>query len=149
MKFSLCTNHMFKLESIERVNINLPDIDPGHPIKRYIKLKDGILSNYKGYVWDGSSIPFKGIIKFLSFGLIDFDRYCKIASLHHDSTCQLIRLGLLDRRYKQYIDEFYKKECIEGEMSKVEANTRYWWMRRFKNAGIKERKHPKGEILEI
>lgn len=148
MKYTLCNNG-YKLAATERVSISLPDIDSNHLIKRYIKLKDGILSNYKSYCWDGSSIPFKRFVKFISFGKIDLDKYCKIASLHHDSFCQLMRLGLLHKRYKDYIDLLYKQECILGGMGKKEANMRYRFLRRFKNSGIKKRRYPKDVILEV
>ncbi len=148
MKYKKYKDH-FKLASIERILVSLPDIDLEHPIRRYIKLKDRVLSNYRGYCWDGSSVPFKKFVRFISFGRIDFDKYCKIASLHHDALYQLIRLGLLDKKYKKYIDRLYRNECILGGMGKKEADIRYWFLRRFGDSGIKKRKHPKGEIFEV
>lgn len=149
MKYSICEKYKFKLASIEVMTVDLPDIDSEHPISRYIRLKDGMLSIYKGYCWDGSSVPFKNFVGFVSSGKIDFDKYCKIASLHHDSLCQLIRLGLLDKKHKQYIDTLYKDECILGGMNKKAASIRLWFLRKFGNKGVKKREHPKGEIFEV
>ena len=149
MKYTECENYKYKVAFVERVLVSLPDIDPNHIIKRYIRLKDGILSNYRGYCWDGSSVPFKKFVKFITFGFVDFDRYCKIASLHHDALCQLIQLGLLHKKYKRYIDWLYRNECILGGMGKKEADIRYRFLRRFGDKYIKSSKHPKGKILEV
>ena len=105
----------------------------------YITAVGSVFLVKKGYAWDGSSIPLKRIIKFISFGFWDLDRYCKKASCHHDIFYQLMRLGLMSRLYKDRVDEIYKKECIVDGMSEWEANVRFWCLQKFGNVEIKEK----------
>jgi hypothetical protein len=96
----------------------------------------------KHYAWDGSSIPLKK-----SWGLFwDSDRFCKRASLVHDSLCQLIRAGSLDLHHRLYADGLYRDMCIEDGMPKWQANMRYWALRKF---GGTEVVKPENPIIEV
>lgn len=112
----------------------------------YISMVGNVVTVKKGYAWDGSSIPLKRIGKFLSFGLWDADKYCKIASLHHDVYYQLMRLRLLLIIHKQYVDELYRLECIVGGMKKWEADIRYWFLQKF---GSVDKKEKPIKIIEV
>ncbi len=123
------------------------DYDIEEPIDTsYITMVGQVISIKKGYAWDGSSVPLKRIAKFISFGFWDLDKYCKVASLHHDVLYQLMRLNLLDKIYKDDADELYWLECIEGGMSKWEANKRYWFLQKFGNVNKKEKP---ANIIEV
>jgi len=105
----------------------------------YITMVGSVINIKKGYAWDGSSIPLKRIAKFISFGFWDLDKYCKVASLHHDALYQLMRLGLLPKIYKDYVDSLYRFECISGGMSMKEAAIRFWALQKFSNVDKKEK----------
>ena len=102
----------------------------------------------KHYSWDGSSIPGKRFMERITFGKYDPDKYCKEASLVHDSFYQLMRLNLLDRKHKDAIDRLYQKMCIQGGMSKRQAARRYWAVKTFGHRTLKPRCYPEKEILE-
>ena len=113
---------------------------------KYVSIKNGFLYFNPHYAYDGSSVPFK---RFVPKWLWDFDKFCKIASLVHDGICQLMREYFLDKKHKEYADELYRRMSIEGGMSKWDANTRYWFLRKFPNKGITKEKNPRGKIIEI
>jgi len=92
----------------------------------YINLyTSGSLFLDKGYAWDGSSIPFKGLIPW------NTEKHCMIASLIHDALYQLIRTKRLSYLRRKRADEIYRDLCIKGGMSKWQANLRYKMLRRF------------------
>lgn len=141
MRYRLTKGYKYILESIERVKVQLPD-SKGN---RFIKIKEGVLTIRKNYAWDGSSVPLKKWFKWI----YDADRYCKKASLTHDALCQLMREGLLDRKYKEYIDGLYRDMCILGGMGKRQANLRYKFLRRFGDPYIQPEKNPRGRVFEV
>ncbi len=61
------------------------------------------------YAWDGPSGP--------TFDTKTFMR----GSLFHDALCQLIREGLLDKKYRKYADQLLREICLEDGMSKFRA----------------------------
>jgi len=61
------------------------------------------------YAWDGPSGP--------TIDTPDFMR----GSLVHDAFYQLMRLGLLDRKWRKYADELLQKLCLEDGMDKARA----------------------------
>ncbi len=128
-KYRLPQNETFIFEYFVVSPIDIP----------YIYMVDHLIQAQKGYCWDGSSIPLKRITKFLSFGFWDSDKYCKIASLHHDVCYQLMKLGFLNKAYKDHIDEVYKLECVAGGMPKWEANLRFWALQKFASVDKKEK----------
>ncbi len=153
MRISLCHGYEFTLYSVEKLDVALPDVvqDSFSPAYGYIELQDGVLTmgNKEGYCWDGSSIPLKGFLRFVSFKKFDADRYSKEASLFHDGLYQLIRLDLVSKSHKEYVDGLYKEGCINGGMSKREASIRLWFLKKLGFVGLKKKKHPKGSIFEV
>lgn len=133
-------SYLYQLWEDEKFEVVLPDAEC-----KYANIKDGILTSIKGYAWDGSSIPFKKYYRWLW----NADKYCKIPSLGHDSLCQLIAEGALDKKYKEYVDDCYRRWCLKTEMKKWEAEERYKWLRRFKNAGIKRKKVSEVQVFEV
>lgn len=125
-------------------------IKPTHEIDTsYIHLSmDGEITAKKGYAWDGSSIPFKDTIRFLSFKKLDLDKYCKTASLIHDAFYQLIQAGELPSRWKSWADMIYERLCIIGGMKRKAASIRYNFVRKFGNAKIKN-KNIESKVYEV
>ncbi len=139
-------NHDYLLELAETETYPVPiDVIISN---NFIGLGLGTITIKDGYAWDGSSIPFKGFMKRVTFGKYDGDKYCKIASLVHDAFYQLMRLNLLDRKHKDTIDRLYEKMCIDGGMSKRQAARRYWAVKHFGARTLKPRYYPEKVILE-
>lgn len=118
---------------------------PNTVYHKYIQIHSKFLSLRAYYFWDGSSLPFKWMYKFI----YDADKTCKRASLFHDAAYQLMRLGLLDRAYRKWVDQEYRRLCIKDGMSKWKANLRYKALRAFGKSATMPRKNPKGKIIEI
>ena len=78
----------------------------------YVLLKDGVLTIFKDYAWDGASGP-----------AIDTKNFMR-GSLVHDVLYQLMREGRLPRGVKSYADKVLRKICLEDGMSRVRA----WWV---------------------
>ncbi len=112
----------------------------------FIKMEKHKTTIKKGYCWDGSSIPLKRIVKFISFGFCDLDKYCKKASLTHDVFYQLMQLNHLAKIHKDRADERYRLECIAGGMSKWEADIRFWVLQK---RGSVEKKEKPIIIIEV
>ena len=149
MKYRKISKYKYQLMDREEFKVDLPDIFEGTTqALSYLGLKDGVLSIEKWYAWDGSSIPLKKTLRFLSLGLYDADKHCKTASLVHDALCQLIREELLGKKYKEEVDGIYKYMCLMGGMSEWQADLRYWALRKFGDPFIQKRENPKGQIFE-
>ena len=88
-----------------------------------------------GYAWDGSTCS--------------FDKHSIRASLVHDALYQLMREGLLDKKYRKQADQLYRDMLIEDGLWKSHAWVRYWALRNFAGGGIKPEKKPRGKIIEI
>lgn len=71
--------------------------------------RTGLMRLHKGYAWDGPSGP--------TFDTLDALR----GSLYHDGGYQLMRLGVIDRKYRRYIDHILYQTCIEDGMHPVRA----------------------------
>jgi hypothetical protein len=140
MKYSETKGYKYILREVKRTEI--PGIPDERAWNNYISLDHGTLILKENYAWDGSSIPLKKYFKWIW----DSDKYCKTASLVHDAFCQLMREDLLDKKYKRYVDGFYKYMCMLGGMGKRQANLRYWFLRKFGDKGIQKRKNPRGQI---
>jgi hypothetical protein len=74
--------------------------------------KSGVLTIKEGYAWDGPSGP--------TFDTKNFMR----GSLVHDALYQAIRLGVLSRSQRPYVDKLLRKICLEDGMSSI----RSWWV---------------------
>lgn len=147
MKYSKVKAYKYKLEENELRKTPLGGYEFDN---RYMSmLDDGTLLIKQGYAWDGSSIPYKGLIRVLSLWQYDGDRYCKKASLIHDALCQAMREKLLSALHKFDADLLYYQMCIEGGMSKKQAVMRYKALRKFGDIGIQPEKNPRNKIFEV
>lgn len=86
----------------------------------FLKLTyDGLLTCEKGYAWDGASGP-----------AFDTDTFMR-ASLVHDAFYQLMRLGHVDRKYRDYADRLMKQICLDDEMWFLRAEWCYQAVKNF------------------
>ena len=141
MKYSLVKKYKFKLEDDYAIDISI-DFDCHNS---FVSLDKQRLILRHSYLWDGSSIPLK---RFVPKKVYDFDKYCKEASLVHDGLCQLMREGLLPKRYKKEVDNLYRYMAIQGGLSKRNANRRYKYMRKYGDRYIEKKEHPRNEIFD-
>jgi hypothetical protein len=106
-------------------------------IRDYIGLfSDGILSINMGYQWDGMS------------GVGDSKQSMR-ASLVHDALYQLMREGLLDRKYKDAADRLLQQILIEDGASKLNAWICYQGVKMFGKKSTYPEKKPRGKIVEV
>jgi len=98
---------------------------------------EGWLVIHKRYAWNGTSGPIRDT------------KENQKPSLVHDAYCQLIREGLLDKKYRKYADQEFKRMCIENGISKFAANCMYIGLRLFGAKGCKPAKKPRGKIVTI
>lgn len=146
MKYSMATHYKFKLEKNYSCWIGIFGYEFHN---RYMSLApEGNFVQKYGYMWDGSSIPYKKLLRILSLGFYDPDKYCKIASLVHDGICQAIREGRIDAKEKPQADLLYYSMIIEGGMSKKQAKRRYKAIRKFGDRGIKPEDKPRNTIFD-
>lgn len=86
-------------------SMEIPVEIPATAKNAYISLSVNYLKVHKHYAWDGPSGP-------------TFDtKHNMRASLFHDALCQLIGEGLLDKKYRKYADELFRKHLLEDGMS--------------------------------
>ena len=140
MKYRRVKGYKYKLEADYKVSVPV-NVNCHND---YISLDRGVLIIKFSYAWDGSSIPLK---KYFSW-VYDFDKHCKTASLVHDSLCQLMRENLLDKKFKELIDGIYRDMCIEGGLSKRNADRRYKYLRRYGDPYIRNI-DKRGKVFEI
>ena len=87
-----------------------------------------------GYAWNGASGP-----------TVD-TRNTMAGSLVHDLLYQLIRLGLIDPKYKAYADRILKEICVEDGMNRIRAACWLWAVKTFGGASCKPDAEPKEEV---
>jgi len=87
-----------------------------------------------GYAWNGASGP-----------TVD-TRNTMTGSLVHDLLYQLIRLGLIDPKYKAYADRILKEICVEDGMNRIRAACWLWAVKTFGGASCKPDAEPKEEV---
>jgi len=87
-----------------------------------------------GYAWNGASGP-----------TLD-TRNTMAGSLVHDLLYQLIRLGLIDPKYKAYADRMLKEICVEDGMNRIRAACWLWAVKTFGGASCKPDAEPKEEV---
>lgn len=99
-KYQLTRDHVALTEIIQtsRIKTEFLDLD-----------EHGMLLIRSGYAWDGPSGP-----------TIDTPSAMR-GSLVHDALYQLMRMGLLDRKFRHAADEEFRRRCIEDGMSKFRA----------------------------
>ncbi len=101
----------------------------------FVRLRrDGTMAIRKGYAWNGSnwSIDWKS----------------KTASMYHDAGYQLMRLGMLDKKYREYLDELYRIILLEKGLWKLLADFRYTVLRNFGGTSAKLTGKPENPVFE-
>lgn len=126
----------WKYELVEPLSVAVPELRDISVEQPYIKLSDGILKVEAGYAWDGAT------------GVPDNPDNMR-GSLFHDALYQLIREGLLDRKYKNFADALLRQICLEDGMGKFWADFIYKGVQMFGKGAVLPRKRPKGQIIEI
>jgi len=94
----------------------------------------GDLEICSGYAWNGASGPTWDTLNSM------------IGSLVHDGGYQLIRLGLIDPKYKEEFDQFLHDICVEDGMYSWRADYWRWAVLKFGAGSIKPSSEPKEEI---
>lgn len=136
MKYRHLKGYRYELLEMEVVLTEIKDLEIQHPL---ISLwKGGRLFVHPHYAWDGASGPFTQQTKTNKRG-----------SLIHDALYQLMREGLLPRKYRKYVDQLFKQICLEDGMSKFRAWYFYKAVRMFSKKSSLPRKKPRGKIVEI
>lgn len=101
---------------IIQTGILQPDIlETSHVILR----QDGFMKIKFGYAWDGASGP-----------AVDTPSNRR-ASLVHDALYQLIKKGLLSKKFRKKADKLYRKICLEDGMNPFRAWLEYRGVRMF------------------
>ena len=101
----------------------------------FVRLRrDGTMTIRKGYAWNGSnwSIDWKS----------------KTASMYHDAGYQFMRLGMLDKKYREYLDELYRIILLEKGLWKLLADFRYTVLRNFGGTSAKLTGKPENPVFE-
>ena len=104
--------YKYQLYEVYKDHISIrPEVDI---VTRYILLSvTGELEIRYGYAWDGASGPTIDTLNSMR------------GSLVHDALCQLMRMDLLDRKWKTKIDLLFEEILIVDDMSKCRA--RVWF----------------------
>lgn len=113
----------FKTVDIELKDVEIPmvSLDPS-----------GLLIIYPSYVWDGASGPTIDTLNSMRGSLI------------HDALYQLIRLGLIEYKYKDYADKLLHDLCTEDGMWSFRADYWQWSVSNFGSGSCR----PSAEHLE-
>lgn len=104
---------------------------------KYMKWTGKVITVKMTYAYDGASGP-----------TLD-DKTNLKAALIHDCQYQLMREGLLDRKYRKAVDQTFRRHCIEDGMGKFRAWYYYRAVRMFCKKSSLPRKSPRGQIIEI
>ena len=94
----------------------------------------GLLTIRPGYAWDGASGPTYDSLNSM------------IGSLVHDVIYQIIRLGLIDPKYKEYADQLLHDLCTEDGMYSWRADYWQWAVLNFGAGSTKPSAEPKEEV---
>jgi hypothetical protein len=120
---------------IKGIDVYIPSNDIDHP---YVNLwPNGELFIFKDYAWDGPSGPAIHTKTFMRGSLI------------HDALYQLMREGLLARKYREKADLLLKKICLEDGMNKFRAWYVYQAVRLFAKKSSLPRKKPRGRVIDL
>ena len=95
---------------------------------------EGNLLIRPGYAWNGASGP--------TFDTLNSMR----GSLVHDVLYQLVRIGLLDAKYKEYADRVLHDLCTEDGMFKWRADYWRWAVLKFGAGSTRPSAEPKEEV---
>lgn len=104
-------NYKYQLDQDYIIEIGIkPEFDIG---TTYVELtREGQLTVFKSYAWDGPSGP-----------TIDTDNFMR-GSLVHDALYQLMREGWLELRCRDQADRELQRLCREDGMTALRA----WWV---------------------
>jgi len=111
------------------------DVVPYKPINLAFVTMDmeGNLAALLGYAWNGASGPTWDTLNSM------------IGSLIHDIGYQLIRLGLIDPKYKEYFDQILHDLCTEDGMYSWRADYWRWAVLKFGAGSTRPSAEPKEE----
>ena len=123
-KYQVKKDYHIKLDIVPYTPINLPFV--------HMQM-DGTTTIYAGYAWNGASGPTWDTLSSM------------IASLVHDLIYQLIRLGLIDVKYKEYGDQVLHDLCTEDGMCSWRADYWRWAVLEFGTSSCRPSAEP--EIL--
>ena len=125
----------YKYQTTRTFYIEL-EITPYAPIDLpFVKMDmQGRTHIWAGYAWNGASGPTIDTLTSM------------IGSLVHDLGYQLIRLGLIDPKYKPYLDRRLVVICIEDGMLKIRAKLWGKTVKRFGNSSCRPSAEPKEEV---
>jgi len=125
----------WKYELMEPLTIDVPGLRGITIYHPFIKIINGTLEVYDEYAWDGAT------------GIPDNPDNME-SSCFHDALYQLMREGLLDRKYKDVADRLFRDVSIAHGMPKNWADFFYDILKSI-DGHVKPDKHPKGETVEI
>jgi len=125
----------YKYQTSREYRIKL-DIVPYAPIHtKFVKMDmDGQTWIFTGYSWDGASGPTWDTLNSMT------------GSLVHDVLYQLIRLGLIDAKYKEYADRVLHDICTEDGMFSWRADYWKWAVLKFGAGSCRPSAEPKEEV---
>jgi hypothetical protein len=124
-KYQVARDYHIKLAIIPYEPISLPFVEIDTAGDTVIKT---------GYAWNGASGP-----------TLD-TRNTMAGSLVHDLLYQLIRLGLIDSKYKEYADRMLKEICIDDGMNHIRATCWLWAVHTLGGPSCKPDAEPKEEV---
>lgn len=142
MKYRETTNYKYQTVEDYAIPVKIfPKIDiyEPNPENPFLKLsRNGVLTIFKGYSWDGPSGP-----------TLDTKNFMR-GSLVHDALYQLIRQNKISLEHREYADEVLKKLCLEDGMSSFRAEYIFKSVRYFGESSAKpsDKKEQQERILE-
>jgi hypothetical protein len=142
MKYKKLENYKYEVAETYSIKTDLApkqDIYEPNAEKPFIKLsRNGILTIFEGYAWDGAS----GVA-------VDTKNFLR-GSLVHDAFYQLMRQGKLGLENRDYADRTLQKICKEDGMSSFRANNVYYAVKLFgeSSAALTQKTEIQETILE-
>jgi hypothetical protein len=126
----------WKYQLMQPFTMTLGFLPPDNIATEFITLRmTGQLMLKQYYAWDGASGPCPDTRNIMK------------GSLVHDALYQLMRLGLLGRRYRKFADLELKRICLKSGMNRFWARLIYWGVRVFAGKGVQPLPEP--PIYEI
>ncbi len=145
MKYKETTNYKYQIVEDYSLPVKIyPKFDIFEPSINdnripFLKLsRNGVLTIFAGYAWDGPSGT-----------TIDTKNFMR-GSLVHDALYQLMRQNRISLEYRKYADELLKKICLEDGMSSFRAAYVYKAVRVFGESSAKpsDKTEQQEKILE-
>lgn len=124
-KYQVTRDYHVKLDIIPYAPVDLP----------FLKMDmEGNTTFIRGYAWNGASGPTWDTLNSM------------IGSLVHDGGYQLIRLGLINPEYKEYLDGVLECICVEDGMFEWRAASWRWAVTEFGKSSTLASSEPKEEV---